>query len=183
MKSEELASKENELKKQLSKTYRENKELFIRAEEKLTQMNFFVAPLLEHRDALDHIMRYFCIKEQEGLSEKALEELNKSLGHELRAYFDIADYVCVTIREEISKKLEKITTKQIKEVWADYITTKKKIVQVSEEIAQIRQNRNGSIEYIEKYKVVLNEIFDIYEQFIVSINPVLIKNRKLFFFF
>jgi len=46
--------------------------LFIRAEECLDEMKFFVAPMLEHRDALEHIMRYM-EKKQAGLNDNVIK--------------------------------------------------------------------------------------------------------------
>lgn len=166
-----LKEKEFTLRKNLYNTYLDSKKLFIRAEELLEQMNFFAAPLVEHRDALDHVMRYFSIKDNAGLSEEALVELDKALGHELRAYFDIADFVCVTIREEISASLKHVSSKKIKKIWTDYLSIKNRVVSVSEEIAAIRESRSGSLKHIEKYKKVLDEIFDIYKLYKTQIEP------------
>lgn len=167
MTSNDYITEETELLTNLSTTYTECKRLFIRAEEILEPMKFFVAPLIEHRDALDHLMRYIPIK---GTSE-ALKELNSALGHEIRAYFDVADFVCITVRDEISTSLKKIKPKDIKKIWGDYCSVKEKIVSFSEEIARIRQNRKGSLEDIEKYKDALEEVFSIYELYKTKIEP------------
>lgn len=167
----DLESLEKQHKSDLYNTYMECKNLFIRAEELLEEMSFFVAPVLEHRDALEHIMRYFDLKNREGLSDAAVKELDKALSHELRAYFDIADYISVTIRQQIADSLKKASSKKIQKVWNEYIDLKKWIVKTSEEIAEIRKNRNSSLEHIEKYKPVMEEMIHIYKTYITDIEP------------
>lgn len=167
----DLESREKQYRRDLYDTYIESKNLFIRAEELLEQMSFFVAPVLEHRDALDHIMRYFDLKNKSGLSEVAIKELDRALSHELRAYFDIADYICITIRQQISDSLKRISIKKIQKVWNEYSDIKKRVVKVSEEIAEIRQNRNSSLKHIEKYKPVIEEMISIYKVYMTNIEP------------
>lgn len=169
--SEEFICQEKEYLKKIQIVYMESKCLFINAEEMLSQMGFFVAPIVEHRDALDHIMRYFAIKEKHNLTEKAIKELDKALGHEIRAYFDIADFTCITIRQEINTALSKVSSRKIKKTWKDYVEVRDRVVHISEEIAEIRMKRNGSLSDIEKYKVVLEEMFNIYKLFITKIEP------------
>lgn len=170
-----LQALEKQYRNDLYNAYIESKRLFISAEEQLSQMSFFVAPLIEHRDALDHIMRYFYIKTTDGLTDNAIKELDRALSHELRAYFDIADYVCIMVRQEINSSLKRISTRKIKKVWDDYVQTKERIVKISEDIAEIRNSRNSSLEHIKKYKVVVNEMFDIYKTYITNIEPRLRK--------
>lgn len=168
-----------EYKNNLYKTYIASKNLFIRAEEQLEQMSFFVAPMIEHRDALDHIMRYFEYKNSEGLSEKAIKELDRALEHELRAYFDIADFVCITVRQEIATSLKGVSSRKIKKIWSDYVLIKQKISNVSNELAEIRQNRGTSLEHLEKYMPVMDEVLEIYDFYNINIEP---KIRKVLFF-
>ena len=170
-----LQTLEEQYRNNIYIAYIESKRLFISAEEKLNQMSFFVAPLIEHRDALDHIMRYFHIKTTDGLTDDAIKELERALSHELRAYFDIADYVCIMVRQEINNSLKRISTRKIKRVWSDYVQTKERIAKISEDIAEIRNSRSSSLEHINKYKVVVNEIFDIYKTYITDIEPHLRK--------
>lgn len=173
----DLESREKQYRRDLYNTYIESKNLFICAEEILEPMSFFVAPILEHRDALDHIMRYFDLKNKNGLSEDAVKELDRALSHELRAYFDIADYVCITIRQQIANSLKRINSKKIQKVWSEYTDIKKRVVNVSEEIAEIRKNRNSSLTHIEKYKPVVEEMMGIYKVYVTNIEP---KIRKKF---
>lgn len=176
MMDSDLEKREEQYKSNLYNTYIESKNLFIDAEELLEKMSFFVAPVLEHRDALDHIMRYFNLKNKKGLSEEAIKELDRALEHELRAYFDIADYICITIRQEISSSLKRISSKKIQKVWGEYSDIKKRIVKSSEEIAAIRKNRDSSLKHIEKYKPVMEEMITIYKAYVTNIEPQIRKD-------
>lgn len=173
-----LLQQEIECQHNLLKTYQESKKLFTRAEEVLIEMQFFIAPMLEHRDALDHIMRYMEMR-QAGLSQQALNELNKALGHEIRAYFDTADFVCVTVRQYIASSMKSISKRKVERIWSDYLKIREKVLKVSEEIAEIRITRKGTMECIEKYKVVLDEIFEIYSEYISKIEPQIKLKKKL----
>lgn len=170
MNNDILVQQEVQYQQNLLKAYKESKKLFIRAEEILVEMKFFVAPMIEHRDALEHIMRYMTLK-QPVLTQDALDELERALGHEIRAYFDIADFVCVTVREYIAMSLKRVSRKKIEKIWSDYSAIREEVVKVSEDIAEIRINRQGTMEYIDKYKPVLDKLFDIYNDYIINIEP------------
>lgn len=162
-------------KNELQEVYKVYKKLFIRAEEKLEEMNFFVAPMLEHRDAMDHLMKYFSLTDDKSIAgnkaEEALKQLDEALGHEYRAYFDVADYVCITVRSKIAESLKGISKKKIRSVWKDYSDIRKKVAKVSDMIAEIRNNRNGNMTSVKEYEVVLDDIFEIYDDFICNIEP------------
>ncbi len=158
---------------EISKIYFINKEYFIKSEELLEGLNFFIAPLMEHRACLDHMMRYF--NKIDASNESQLE---KALAHEIRAFFDVADYICIGIREYISKRLNRLRKNYIKKIWTEYLSQKERIYNSSLEIAEIRNNRNGNLDSIEKYKYQLDEMLEIYKDFINKIEPKLrIKSR------
>lgn len=166
--------KEEELcyKKDLMYVYNESKKKFIKGEEMLPQMRFFAAPIIEHRDALDHIMRYFRMTSNGELTEEALSQLSSALNHEYRAFFDIADYIGIEVRDSISESLKRVSRKKrINKVWSDYPKIRKEIIQYSNEIAKIRQNRCGDKDCVEKYKKILENMFQTYEQYFTEIEP------------
>lgn len=169
----DLRTKEVEYKRQLREVYKAYKELFIQAEEKLEEMGFFVAPMLEHRDALDHLMRYFTLTDEKEITVEALEQLDKALGHEFRAYFDVADYICITVRSKIADSFKGIPKKKIRLKWEQYSEVKRNIVKISDDIATIRFNRSAQIESIREYEKVLKNVFKIYDDFICNIEPLL----------
>ena len=151
--------------------YSATKELFILSEEKLNNMRLFPAPLLEHRDALDHIMRYSRIVAKKGLCEEALSELRNAQQHEIRAYFDIADYICITIRSEIADSFSTLSKKQIKKIWAEYRSIRSRVISISDSIASIRNSRKESLASIMDYKNAIGEIFQIYDSYLLDVLP------------
>lgn len=170
-KNVDLIKKDALCKKELQDVYEAYKKLFIRAEEKLEEMGFFVAPMLEHRDALDHLMRYFSLVSEGEITEETLKQLEKAVGHEYRAYFDVADYICITVREKIAESLKGISKRKMQSVWKEYSDVKRKVVKISDEISEIRYNRRGNMDSVKKYDEMLKEIFEIYDDFICDIEP------------
>lgn len=167
-----LEDQRKKYQKDLYEVYMAYKKLFIEAEDILEPMKFFLAPMIEHRDALDHIMRYF---DEDKVSEKMVKELDKALAHELRAYFDTADFVCITVRSEISNSLHHVSTRKIKKQWNEYSETKSWIVSISEKISKIRQERNASVESMRRYQDIMDEVLKVYKHYVAEIEP---KIRK-----
>lgn len=163
---EELA-----LLSQIHDIYQKCKNNFIRAEECLPRMELFVAPLLEHRDALDHTMRYYDKKNRGCSHNELIEELKRVRGHEVRAFYDIADYTCILIRTEISQRLKQVSRRKIKKVWPNYVTDREMVMKYSEELADIRQSRTDFVESIPKYESVLENFYRTYTKFLNEIEP------------
>lgn len=134
-------------------------------------MKFFTAPVLEHRDALEHLTRYLNYTKDDIVDEKAIKELDAALGHELRAYFDIADYVCVVVRQRIIISLKHIPRRKISKYWDEYPDIRKKVFDISEKISEIRQNRTGSLDCLKKYQGAVNDMFEIYKEYLTKIEP------------
>ena len=144
----------------------------MRAEECLPKMELFVAPLLEHRDAFDHVMRYYDRKRMGRCStEQLLDELKEARSHEVRAFYDIADYTCILIRANISQRLNGVSRRKIKKVWPTYGTDRANVLTKSEKLAELRSNRTGTFEGIAEYETVVGEFYDIFKQFVKDIEP------------
>lgn len=165
----DIVSTDKKIQADLYKIYMESKSLFVDAEERFPDMRFFSAPTLEHRDALEHIMRYFNLARGESLSETAVKELEAARGHEIRAFFDTADYICISVRKEINKALKSMSRRKIESVWEDYWNIKGRIFSISSEIAEIRKQRKGDMESVEKYLPILKELWKIYDDFELKI--------------
>lgn len=172
---EELVNRDKELKQNLLLVYTEVKNLFIEAEELFPEMRFFAAPTLEHRDALEHVMRYMKTTCDDKLSYDAVKQLDSALGHEVRAYFDTADYVSILARDEIRKSLQKISVRKIKKNWENYSEIKREVMTISENIADIRERKIGNVELVKEYKSVIRNVIDTYKNFVKVIEPQLRK--------
>lgn len=165
-----------ELIDRLTKIYFLNKKYFIKAEEILEGMSFFVAPVIEHRDALDHVMRFFRDGKEKGY-DVYIDELKNAVSHEVRAFFDIADYICVKVRYIINEDLKRLSKRQIKSIWVDYEKIKREMHQLSLFIAEVRRNRSGLPEKIEEYSSMLDKAIDMYNSYMENIQAK-IKARK-----
>ena len=161
-----LSAEALEILTDLNKVYMTNREYFIKAEDIIENMGFFTAPLVEHRDALDHIMRFFGDENLDNINQ-----LKSALSHEMRAFFDVADYICINIRQEIYKGLNDINARDITEVWGNYLECKQKVVKLSFEIAEIRNNRDIGQESLNKYKNELDKLFELYKEYQIYIAP------------
>lgn len=153
--------------------YFENRKIFIQAEEAFVDMNMFIAPLVEHRDAFDHFIRFFekFLKNKEENTEQQkyeiIKELDSVLSHELRAFYDVADYICINIRDYISTALNKMKPKQIRKIWAEYDIKKQEILELSKQISKVRNERRSSIDSVKNYiNEIMPKIFSIYNDFI-----------------
>lgn len=172
---EKLVNRDKELKQNLLLVYTEVKNLFIEAEELFPEMRFFAAPTLEHRDALEHVMRYMKMTCDDELSYDAVKQLDSALGHEVRAYFDTADYVSILARDEIRKSLQRISVRKIKKNWENYSEIKREVMTISENIADIRERKIGNVELVKEYKSVIRNVIDTYKNFVKVIEPQLRK--------
>lgn len=168
----EILEKENRLRKEIFYIYCKVKEAFIKAEELTEEMRFFAAPTLEHRDALEHIMRYLDMTtDGRQVSDNAIKELESAKGHEIRAYFDVVDYFSILIRDEMNNTLQKLSNRKIRKNWKDYARVKKMLYEISEEIADVRERKKNDIEAVELYENKLKEILDEYKIFEEEVIP------------
>ena len=78
----------------------------------------------------------------------------------------------------MSDSLKRVSTRRINKVWDEYRNIKERIIDVSEDLAEIRQNRNGSLKNIEKYRPVMGEMLDIYKTYITNIEPKIKKKSS-----
>lgn len=167
----ELKQKSAKLWHELHISYYATKKLLIHAEEKLSAMELYPAPLLEHRDALDHLMNYSKLFEKSGLSEATVNELANAKQHEIRAFFDVADYICITIRKEISDTLGTLSQKKIDLVWPEYREIRVRVIDLSNQIAEIRNGTRETVDAIPHYEDAVYEMFKIYADFQTDVQP------------
>ena len=162
----------------LLELYNDVKVLYIQSEECVPDLKLFLAPLIEERDALDHLMEAF----KKNSKEELINEIKKAQSHLLRAYFDIADYVCVIIRKYINEYLAKLKEKQIATIWEEYGKQKMKMYEFSKRIAEIRSSRRDDISSLDEYKdIIVPGIFEIYKDFISNIEArIRIKKKSSF---
>lgn len=175
----DLKKQANCLLKQISDVYLINKKYFIKAEEILPNLRMFLTPVLEHRDALDHLMRAFSDIHTEGYSiendliiyEKRIKNIEKALGHELRSFFDIADFICINMRVYFKDLYKQTKRKKLLAVWEEVEKQEQQLVDISEKIASIRLSRGESYESVNQYAEVIDDLFSMYCNFEKNIRP------------
>lgn len=154
------------------------KEYYTKSEECIGDMHTFVAPLFEYRDALEHVMRFIKFGSQDE------DQIKSAIGHLKRAFFDISDYICIRVREQIALELKPYNKKKIRSCWDKYKKYCEDVYNYSEELARIRAQRGwGNCKTpeshyeddITKYKNIVDEFLSIHRIFFTDIKPKLKK--------
>ena len=138
------------------------------AEEMSFDSNTFLQPIKEHRDAYDHIIRVYSSKmnmRQDIDIPPDYEEKNmsKALGHEYRAFFDVADWLSIVCRERINYNLDGKTRNQIIEKYPQYDEAKAFLVDLPSSIAEMREQKDmgsGLLPSVENYRQVLDQLIE-----------------------
>lgn len=152
------------------------KSLLLKAEELDPKHEFYFPPLIQQRDALDHIVRAeFALiypdklpKGKDGNPEPATEyaekQMVKAIGHAYRAFFDAADWLSIIVRERIRGVLANYTRKTIYSVLPEYAEQlEPRIDQICLEIATLRKGKDIGhegkvIDGVEQYIALINEL-------------------------
>lgn len=136
------------------------KRLMLLAEELDGNFQTYFHPIKEHRDTLEHIIRAksVTLEMRQSQDESYIEmNLQKALGHEYRAFFDVADWLAVNIRETIQRLLTPYPNAAIAAVCPRYYgETRPKLELVTQKIAEIRASKDianevGIISQVEEY--------------------------------
>lgn len=158
------------------------KELLTLAEEISPSLKTFIPPVKEQRDALEHIIRAkaFEIELQDVDNPKYIDEqINKTLGHIYRAFFDVADYFCILMRDEITNLLSDFDSNLIKLSIPTFYTKIRPLLEnINREISELRKAKDiakneGLIIEVEKYRVIcfqLSEFTSLIKSKISDIN-------------
>ena len=146
------------------------KKLMLQGEELDLEQYTFIQPIRELRDALEHIIRVLAA--EKGLGEDSDNDyinanLQKALGHEYRAFFDVADWVSIEVRQKIRSLVEPFSPECLTAVVPDYYSTyRPEIEETSLSIAAIRNdkdagNRGRILEQVESYRQKLDRMIAI----------------------
>src|ERR1017187_8808878 len=146
----------------------------IQAEELDPKLNTFSPAVNEQRSALDHILRAKAaevgIKPGVDLKYQQIQ-LDKALGHLYRAYFDVADWLAICIRDRVVKVLKRYSAECIKAAIPEYYRTfRTSLEEIPLAIAELRNRKDigGSDllaevdhyeEQLDKLVFILKEIF------------------------
>jgi hypothetical protein len=128
----------------------------------------FLQPRNELCNALEHIIRAKAFKlgmntvtpDFPNAYEK--DSLDKALGHEYRAFFDVCDWLAITLRTKIREALEKYPHDVISQVIPNYYSEiRPKLEGISERISVIRMSKDikgDLLGEIRQYNEILREL-------------------------
>ena len=172
----------DEIWKTIVQVHQQAKSLMLIAEELDPEFSTFVQPVRELRDALEHIVRAKAV--ETGIApppnninkdDYIRTSYGKALGHEYRAFFDVADWLSMTIREKVLGLMEDYSKETITNVVPSYYQEwRPAIEKVSIEIARIRDSKDiadkGKIlSEVQEYRDKIDELLEIHEQLLISI--------------
>lgn len=115
---EALTEEESKKLEKVVELYINVKELLLYAEE--LREESFLPPILELRDAFDHLIRVFQSKTTSKNNEYAIKNLDATFRHLYRAMFQLMDYVRIRQHEWIVESLNDISNTTIVTVFPEY---------------------------------------------------------------
>ncbi len=125
------------------------KALMIRAEEVDNNSGTFPQPTLELKAAFDHVMRalareYGITQNGAGTTDAYVDhQLDKSIGHIYRAYFDTADWVSISLREQLSDMLSDFDHTDITAIFPIYFAEiKPRFIDYEQGISALRNQKD-----------------------------------------
>lgn len=152
------------------------KHYILLGEEIADDFKTYLQPVKEFRDAYEHIVRIFtkCVG-IEDVSESSKEDyirsnLSKALGHEYRAFFDVADWFSIICRKNIHELVKDHSYEEIILKCPEYPRIKERIFEIAQEITNIRERKDISyniFEEVNRYQRVLVELLDYHRKLIL----------------
>ena len=141
----------------------------------------FLQPLKEHRDAYDHLMRVFYLPIRLETSDIASnfdstayirKNVEKALGHEYRAFFDMADWLTFICRRKIR---EEMSYQRVRQAYVNqygienYKSVKELVNTVYDIIAQYRAEKDigkaePPLQDVQSYQKTIDQLLDIYKK-------------------
>lgn len=141
----------------------------------------YLGPINEQRNAHTHLIRALAAMEgfRETVDEGYIEKnLQGAINHECRAFYDVADWFTIKLREDIITLLKPYSDQVIQTAIPQYYSKyHPRIEEISEEIAGLRLKKDAGDEdhagNIAAYEETVLELLDIYKT-IVSRKPALV---------
>lgn len=178
-------------KKRLEKLveiYSKTKIAIIKAEESKIDLMKFITPVEQLRDAFDHLMRVFIVK-NEIKNENAnycLDNLDAAIAHVYRACYDTLDFSVHSLKEKIQTEFKEFDSEAIKLVMPEYYSDiRPKLENFCKEIEEIRNNkdigkiRHSEDENIEKYLQLFNVLKEDYEKMLEKESTIIEQQTKI----
>jgi hypothetical protein len=176
-----------ELWRKIVEVHNQTKLLLLMAEEMEVSFNDFLAPVLQQRDTLEHIIRAKAaeigIRPVGDPGSYVEANLDKALGHAYRAFFDVADWSSVIIREKVLNVLKPFPPEAIASGLPTYYAEiRPRIEDLSLEIANIRNSKDiggdDVLEEVRKYQGVVEELQSMWKKIRAAIPSIQECSRK-----
>jgi hypothetical protein len=136
----------DEVWRQIVEVHNRAKQLFILAEEMDSRFETFLQPVQELKHALEHIVR--ARARELGITGDpdpgyVDESLRKAFGHEYRAFFDVADWLGVALREKAADQMSRYSPECISRYFREwYETLRPRLETANTEIAKLRADKD-----------------------------------------
>jgi hypothetical protein len=166
--------------KEITELYMITKDLILYSEE-LNNLESFMPPINEIKDAYDHIMRVTAVKfslndRQDG--EYVKRNLEKVFSHIYRATFELFDYIRIYQKDAIDKKLSDVSKDAFVDVFPDYYRTiKPRLEELINQIPIYKKDKDigdPNLTVVKKYHAAIMEIRG-YIQMIDSLKSSLVE--------
>jgi len=162
------------------------KELILLGEEREPDFKSFLQPKQEHWHAYDHVIRAMAC--EVGLLEGASKDYadkhyKKVLGHEYRAFFDAADFLCVKIRKRVIEALAPFDDIFLSLHFPEYHSRiRRQIDTISKEIAGLRGVKDVGqddeiLQVVARYRKTVQKLLDLLDEVEQQV-PVLYESMK-----
>lgn len=149
------------------------KHYLLLGEELSEEFDTVIQPVKEHRDAFDHIARVYGLKFlQDNIPDEEayrISNMKKAVGHAYRAFFDTADFLTYVCRKKIRNLLNNRDYDEIVKQYPDYPNVKQMLINVPFEIAEIRKNKDVSVDdralinEVEEYRKIIDKLLSAYK--------------------
>ncbi len=142
---------------QITKAY------YLKCEEYSEDMESILQPIKEFRDAYDHFVRFLCPNTS---AEYRMKNLDRTLGHEYRAFFDTMDYFCLVMRERIYNLKNGLSVQEIEKRMPHYFKIREVIAKCCKDIATLRLEKDvmRMESTVERYQDVANKLEECYDE-------------------
>lgn len=156
-----------EILKDICNLHNISKEYLIRCETLAGKT--LIQPIKEYRDAYDHLLKTFFLREDD---ESLTKNLNSAYSHEFRAFMDTLDIYCLTLLNKINELNQNNSMEYIKEKYSSYASMVKYLFEARDTIVRLRFERvkDPSLDNRKEYVEVADKLQEYYKDFLLALS-------------
>lgn len=165
-----LNSKYDGILSEIVQIHNITKHFILLGEEISLDFNTYLQPVKEFRDSYDHFLRivkHILLQDKtQNADDYTYNQLDKMLGHEYRAFFDVADYFSILCRDNINNIIKR-SDLNYQELCVAYCDYDKSMDLLNKSISEITAIRNGKdisgniSDFVNRYQKVLLNLYEI----------------------